>query len=141
MKIGLIGLGIMGKPMAKNILKNGYTDLLVNDHNQAPVAELVACGAKAATNEEIGKTCDVVLTMLPNSPHVKSVMLGENGVASYMHPGQVFIDMSSINPIASQEIAAELAKVGVEMLDAPVSGGQPKAVDGRFRLFKNAKPV
>ena len=77
MKIGLIGLGIIGKPMAKNMLKKGYTDLLVNDHNQAPVAELVACGAKAATNEEIGKTCDVVLTMLPNSPHVKSVMLGK----------------------------------------------------------------
>ena len=139
MKIGLIGLGIMGKPMAKNILKNGYTDLLVNDHNQAPVAELVACGAKAATNEEIGKTCDVVLTMLPNSPHVKSVMLGEEGMARYMHPGQVFIDMSSINPIASQEIAAELAKVGVEMLDAPVSGGEPKALDGTLSFLVGGK--
>ena len=139
MKIGLIGLGIMGKPMAKNILKNGYTDLLVNDHNQAPVAELVACGAKAATNEEIGRTCDVVLTMLPNSPHVKSVMLGENGIASYMHPGQVFIDMSSINPIASQEIAAELQKVGVEMLDAPVSGGEPKAIDGTLSFMVGGK--
>ena len=139
MKIGLIGLGIMGKPMAKNILKNGYTDLLVNDHNQAPVAELVACGAKAATNEEIGKTCDVVLTMLPNSPHVKSVMLGEEGMIRYMHPGQVFIDMSSINPIASQEIAAELAKVGVEMLDAPVSGGEPKAIDGTLSFMVGGK--
>ena len=139
MKIGLIGLGIMGKPMAKNILKNGYTDLLVNDRNQAPVAELVACGAKAATNEEIGKTCDVVLTMLPNSPHVKSVMLGEEGMIRYMHPGQVFIDMSSINPIASQEIAAELAKVGVEMLDAPVSGGEPKAIDGTLSFMVGGK--
>ena len=139
MKIGLIGLGIMGKPMAKNILKNGYTDLLVNDHNQAPVAELVACGAKAATNEEIGKTCDVVLTMLPNSPQVKSVMLGEEGMIRYMHPGQVFIDMSSINPIASQEIAAELAKVGVEMLDAPVSGGEPKAIDGTLSFMVGGK--
>ena len=139
MKIGLIGLGIMGKPMAKNMLKKGYTDLLVNDHNQAPVAELVACGAKAATNEEIGRTCDVVMTMLPNSPHVKSVMLGENGIASYMRPGQVFIDMSSINPIASQEIAAELAKVGVEMLDAPVSGGEPKAIDGTLSFMVGGK--
>ena len=139
MKIGLIGLGIMGKPMAKNMLKKGYTDLLVNDHNQAPVAELVACGAKAATNEEIGKTCDVVLTMLPNSPHVKSVMLGEEGMIRYMHPGQVFIDMSSINPIASQEIAAELAKVGVEMLDAPVSGGEPKAIDGTLSFMVGGK--
>ena len=139
MKIGLIGLGIMGKPMAKNMLKKGYTDLLVNDHNQAPVAELVACGAKAATNEEIGRTCDVVLTMLPNSPHVKSVMLGEEGMIRYMHPGQVFIDMSSINPIASQEIAAELAKVGVEMLDAPVSGGEPKAIDGTLSFMVGGK--
>ena len=75
MKIGLIGLGIMGKPMAKNILKKGYPDLLVSDLNKAAVDEVVACGAKAATNQEIGEQCDVVLTMLPNSPHVKSVML------------------------------------------------------------------
>ena len=99
MKIGLIGLGIMGKPMAKNILKNGYTDLMVSDLNKAAVDEVVAAGAKAATNQEIGEQCDVVLTMLPNSPHVKSVMLTpETGVANFMHKGQVFIDMSSINP-------------------------------------------
>ena len=109
MKIGLIGLGIMGKPMAKNILKGGYTDLLVSDLNKASVEEVCACGAKAATNKEIGETCDVVLPMLPNSPHVKSVMLGENGVASFMKPGAVFIDMSSINPVASKECAAVLA--------------------------------
>ena len=96
MKIGLIGLGIMGKPMAKNILKGGYTDLLVSDLNTAAVEEVVAAGAKSATNKEIGESCDVVLTMLPNSPHVKSVMLGENGVAGYMKPGTVFIDMSSL---------------------------------------------
>lgn len=75
MKIGLIGLGIMGKPMAKNMLKKGYTDLLVSDLNQAAVEDVVACGAKAASNKEIGEQCDVVMTMLPNSPHVKSVML------------------------------------------------------------------
>ena len=69
MKIGLIGLGIMGKPMAKNILKGGYTDLLVSDLNKAAVDEVVAAGAKAASNQEIGESCDVVLTMLPNSPH------------------------------------------------------------------------
>ncbi len=104
MKIGLIGLGIMGKPMAKNILKNGYTDLMVSDLNKAAVDEVVAAGAKAATNQEIGEQCDVVLTMLPNSPHVKSVMLTpETGVVNFMHKGQVFIDMSSINPVASKE--------------------------------------
>ena len=138
MKIGLIGLGIMGKPMAKNILKGGY-ELLVSDLNKPNVEEVVACGAKAANNQEIGETCDVVLTMLPNSPHVKSVMLGENGVASYMKPGTVFIDMSSINPVASKEIAAELAKKDIEMLDAPVSGGEPKAIDGSLSFMVGGK--
>lgn len=139
MKIGLIGLGIMGKPMAKNILKAGYTDLLVSDLNQKAVDEVVACGAKQASNQEIGETCDVVLTMLPNSPHVKAVMLGENGVASFMKEGQVFIDMSSINPMASKEVAAELAKKGIEMLDAPVSGGEPKAIDGTLSFMVGGK--
>ena len=139
MKIGLIGLGIMGKPMAKNMLKAGYTDLLVSDLNKAAVEEVVACGAKAATNKEIGESCDVVLTMLPNSPHVKSVMLGENGVASYMKSGAVFIDMSSINPVASKEIAAVLAEKNIEMLDAPVSGGEPKAIDGTLSFMVGGK--
>ena len=138
MKIGLIGLGIMGKPMAKNMLKAGY-DLTVSDLNKANVDEVVAAGAKAASNKEIGETCDVVMTMLPNSPHVKSVMLGENGVASYMKPGSVFIDMSSINPVASKEIAAALAEKNIEMLDAPVSGGEPKAVDGTLSFMVGGK--
>ena len=139
MKIGLIGLGIMGKPMAKNMLNGGYTDLLVSDLNKAAVEEVVACGAKAATNKEIGETCDVVLTMLPNSPHVKSVMLGEDGVAAYMRPGTVFIDMSSINPVASKEIAAVLAEKNIEMMDAPVSGGEPKAIDGTLSFMVGGK--
>ena len=149
MKIGFIGLGIMGKPMAKNLLKGGYTDLLVNNRSQAPVEELVACGAKAATKEEIGRECDVVFTMLPNSPQVKEVMLGEDGVAQYMKAGAILIDMSSINPVASKEIAAALEERGVEMLDAPVSGGEPKAIDGTLsfmvggkqELFDQYKPV
>ena len=135
MKIGMIGLGIMGKPMAKNILKAGYTDLLVNDRNAASVEEVVACGAKAATQKEIGEQCDVVLTMVPNSPQVKEVMLGETGVGAYMKEGTTFIDMSSINPVASKEIAAELAKKGIRMLDAPVSGGEPKAIDGTLSFM------
>ena len=138
MKIGLIGLGIMGKPMAKNMLKAGY-DLTVSDLNKANVDEVVAAGAKSASNKEIGETCDVVMTMLPNSPHVKSVMLGENGVASYMKPGSVFIDMSSINPVASKEIAAALAEKSIEMLDAPVSGGEPKAIDGTLSFMVGGK--
>lgn len=134
MKIGLIGLGIMGKPMAKNMLKAGY-DLSVNDMNEANVAEVVAAGAKSLTQQEIGETCDVVLTMLPNSPQVKQVMLEEGRVAEYMREGTTFIDMSSISPLASQEVAAVLAKKGVRMLDAPVSGGEPKAVDGTLAFM------
>lgn len=133
MKVGFIGLGIMGKPMAKNLLKAGY-DLTVSSANRA-CAELVAAGASSADNAQIGETCDVVLTMLPNSPQVKEVMLGEDGVGAHMRPGSVFIDMSSINPVASKEIAAELAQRGVEMLDAPVSGGEPKAVDGTLSFM------
>lgn len=138
MKIGLIGLGIMGKPMAKNLLKAGY-DLTVNDLNRAAVEEVVACGAKNATNAEIGETCDLVLTMVPNSPQVKAVMLGEDGVAAHMRPGTTFIDMSSINPVASKEIAEELAKKNIEMLDAPVSGGEPKAIDGTLAFMVGGK--
>lgn len=138
MKIGLIGLGIMGKPMAKNMLKAGY-DLTVSDLNKAAVDEVVACGAKAATNAEIGESCDVVMTMVPNSPQVKAVMLGEDGVAAHMKPGAVFIDMSSINPVASKEIATELSKKNIEMLDAPVSGGEPKAIDGTLSFMVGGK--
>jgi len=148
MKIGLIGLGIMGKPMAKNLLKAGY-DLTVSDLNKASVDEVVAAGAKSASNAQIGETCDLVLTMVPNSPQVKAVMLGADGVAAHMKPGSVFIDMSSINPVASKEIAAELAKKNIEMLDAPVSGGEPKAIDGTLsfmvggkkEVFEKYKPV
>jgi 2-hydroxy-3-oxopropionate reductase len=133
-KIGMIGLGIMGKPMAKNLIKAGY-DVTVCNRNKATADELAACGAKVAANAEIGENCDVVLTMLPNSPQVKSVMLGEDGVAAHMASGKVFIDMSSINPVASKEIAAELAKKNIEMLDAPVSGGESGAIAGTLSFM------
>lgn len=136
--VGLIGLGIMGKPMGKNLLKAGYT-LLVNNRSRAPMDELAACGATPVTQQEIGDKCDVVLTMLPNSPQVKEVMLGEDGVAAHMRPGTVFIDMSSINPVASKEIAAVLAEKNIEMLDAPVSGGEPKAIDGTLSFMVGGK--
>lgn len=139
MKIGFIGLGIMGKPMVHNILKAGYKEVLVWNRSQAPVGACVSYGAVASTPKEIGESCGVVITMLPNSPQVKEVMLGENGVASYMKPGSVFIDCSSINPVASKEIAAVLAARGVEMLDAPVSGGEPKAIDGTLSFMVGGK--
>ena len=134
-KIGFIGLGIMGKPMAKNLLKAGY-ELVVFDINQDAVKEVVAAGAKSApTSKDVAHQSEVVITMLPNSPHVKAAVLGENGVLEGAKPGLVLIDMSSIAPLASQEIAAAVAKKGVEMLDAPVSGGEPKAIDGSLSIM------
>ena len=137
MKIGFIGLGIMGRPMAKNLLKAGY-DVTVSSSSRA-AEELAEAGARTATGKELGETCDLVLTMLPNSPQVKEVMLGENGIGAFMKPGSVFIDMSSINPVASREIAAELSGRGIEMLDAPVSGGEPKAIDGTLSFMVGGK--
>ena len=138
-KIGFIGLGIMGKPMAKNLLKAGY-ELVVFDINQDAVKEVVAAGAKSApTSKEVAQQSEVVITMLPNSPHVKTAILGENGVLEGAKPGLVLIDMSSIAPLASQEVAAAVAKKGVEMLDAPVSGGEPKAIDGSLSIMVGGK--
>lgn len=138
MKIGFIGLGIMGKPMVKNLLKAGYP-VMVWNRSQAPIDEVVACGAVSASKEEIGTNADVVITMVPNSPQVKEVMLGTEGVAQYMHAGQVFVDCSSINPVASKEIYAVLQEKGIEMLDAPVSGGEPKAIDGTLSFMVGGK--
>jgi 2-hydroxy-3-oxopropionate reductase len=135
MMIGFIGLGIMGKPMAKNLLKAGYS-LTVNDLNQEAVAEVVDCGAKQLPSaKEVALVSDVIITMLPNSPHVKQVVLGANGVIEGAQAGSILVDMSSISPIVSREIAAELAKKQVAMLDAPVSGGEPKAIDGTLAIM------
>lgn len=138
-KIGFIGLGIMGKPMAKNLLKAGY-ELVVSDINKAAVEELVAAGAKAAaTPKEVAAQVEILITMLPNSPHVKAVVLGENGVIEGAKEGLIVADMSSIAPLASREISTKLAEKGIEMLDAPVSGGEPKAVDGTISVMVGGK--
>ena len=148
-KIGFIGLGIMGKPMSKNLLKAGY-ELTVNDLNKDAVNEVVACGAKAAaTNAEVAANSDVIITMVPNSPQVKEVVLGENGVLCGIKKGSIVVDMSSINPIVSKEVCAEVEKAGCFMLDAPVSGGEPKAIDatlsimvgGRKEVFDEVKDI
>ena len=139
MKIGFIGLGIMGKPMVHNLLKAGYTDLLVWNRSRKAIDICVGYGAKAASLREIGENCELVFTMLPNSPQVKELMLGENGVANFLKPGAIYVDCSSINPVASKEIAAVLAEKGVEMLDAPVSGGEPKAIDGTLSFMVGGK--
>ncbi len=138
MKIGFIGMGIMGKPMALNLLKAGY-DVTVSNRNMAKCEPVVAAGAKPGSYIEVAESCDVVITMLPNGPQVKAVMLGEKGVAAHMKPGSTFIDMSSINPVDSKELCAEVGKYGVEMLDAPVSGGEPKAIDGTLSIMVGGK--
>lgn len=135
MKIGFIGLGIMGKPMSKNLVKAGYS-LVVRDHNVENEAELVELGATVAkTSKEVAAQCDVVITMVPNSPQVKEVCLGEGGIIEGAKPGLVVIDMSSIAPLASREVAAALAEKQIKMLDAPVSGGEPKAIEGTLSVM------
>jgi 2-hydroxy-3-oxopropionate reductase len=135
MKIGFIGLGIMGKPMSKNLLKAGY-ELIVMDRNQEAVGEVAAAGAiSAATPKDVAAQSDIVITMLPNSPHVKEVVLGENGIIEGAKQGAVVIDMSSIAPLVSREVGARLAEKGVTFLDAPVSGGEPKAIDGSLSVM------
>lgn len=139
MKLGFIGLGIMGKPMSKNLLKAGH-ELVVTDFNKSAVEELVSLGAKSVANSaEVAKECDVIITMLPNSPHVRSVALGENGILDTAKPGTILIDMSSIDPVESKAIGAKLAEKGIDMLDAPVSGGEPKAIDGTLSVMVGGK--
>ena len=139
MKVGFIGLGIMGKPMCKNLIKAGY-ELVVCDFNKDAVAEVVSCGALEAVNgAAVAKQCDVVITMVPNSPHVRAAALGAGGIAEGAKTGTVLIDMSSIDPTESKAIGAELAKKGIEMIDAPVSGGEPKAIDGTLSVMVGGK--
>lgn len=138
-QIGLVGLGVMGKPMAKNILKNGFS-LTVFDIKSEPVLELVALGAKAAeTPAALAASCDIIITMLPNSPHVESVVCGPNGILETIRPGSVYIDMSSVSPVVSKKLYGIMAEKGVEMLDAPVSGGEPKAIDGTMSIMVGGK--
>ena len=135
MKIGFIGLGIMGRPMAKNLVKAGY-DLTVYDLNEEAVADLVSCGARAAdSSREASLEAEVVITMVPNSPQVREVVLGKDGMAEGASEGTVLIDMSSIDPTESRSIGMELKKYGIEMMDAPVSGGEPKAIEGTLSVM------
>ena len=139
MKIGFIGLGIMGRPMAKNLVKAGH-ELVVFDFNKDAVADLVSCGAAAAeSNKDLASKVDVVITMVPNSPQVRAAVLGKDGVVEGAKEGLVLVDMSSIDPTESKKIGAELAEHGIEMLDCPVSGGEPKAIDGTISVMCGGK--
>ena len=135
MKIGFIGLGIMGTPMAKNLLGAGH-ELVVYDRSAEKMEELVQAGAKgAASSKEAAEECRLVITMVPNSPHVKAAVMGKDGVLEGAKEGDILVDMSSIAPLASQEVYKACKEKGVRMIDAPVSGGEPKAIDGSLSIM------
>ncbi len=134
-KIGFIGLGIMGKPMAQNLVKAGH-ELTVYDIVAQRADELAKVGArKGASSKDVAAKSDIVITMLPNSPHVREAVLGPNGVLEGARRETILIDMSSISPLASREIAAKVQEKGIAMLDAPVSGGEPKAIAGTLAIM------
>jgi len=134
-KIGFIGLGIMGNPMAKNLLKAGYS-LTVYDIVPEKIDDVVAAGAAAGlSNKEVAEKSEVIITMLPNSPEVKEAVMGADGVLDGARPGTILVDMSSIAPLASKEVSERASEKGVVVLDAPVSGGEPKAVDGTLAIM------
>jgi 2-hydroxy-3-oxopropionate reductase len=148
-RIGFIGLGIMGRPMANNLLKAGFA-LTAHNRSRAPVDELVAAGARAAGSpREVAAACDLVITMLPDTPDVETVVLGADGVLAGAAPGALLVDLSTIAPGAARRLAEEAARRGVGMLDAPVSGGEPGAIAGSLSImvgggaadFERAWPV
>ena len=136
MRIGFIGLGVMGKPMANNLLKAGHSLVVCKHIDPRPVNELVVAGAQeVASPRQVAEMSDVVITMLPDSAEVEEVVLGENGLLKGTRTGTVIIDMSSIAPSTSRRLAAEAEKRGVEMLDAPVSGGEVGAIQGTLAIM------
>ena len=148
-KIGFIGLGIMGKPMTRNLLKAGYA-VRVFDVMAASVAAMVEAGAVAGNSSaDVAAHCDVIITMLPDGPDVEAAVLGPGGVLEGVRPGSLVVDMSSISPLAAQKIAAACEAHGVDFVDAPVSGGEPKAIEatlaimagGTQQAFDRALPI
>ena len=137
--IGFVGLGIMGKPMAKNLINAGYT-LRVFDLNQAPVDEIASLGAtKCGSASEAASASDVVIVMVPDSADSEAAILTEKGVLAGSKPNTIIIDMSSINPLVSQKIAKACGEKQVEFLDAPVSGGEPGAIEGTLAIMVGGK--
>jgi len=139
-KLGFIGLGIMGKPMAEHLLAAGYT-VYVCDLLSEPVKELCSKGAVACSCcKEVAQESDVIFIMVPDTPDVEAVLFGEGGVAEGIRPGSIVVDMSSISPIATKEFARKLGALGVKMLDAPVSGGQVGAEKATLSIMVGGKP-
>jgi len=147
--IGFIGLGVMGKPMAKHLAAAGHR-LVVHNRSRGAVDELVAAGATAAsTPAEVAKNSTIVITMLPDTADVERVLTGANGVVEGLQPGALVIDMSSISPVATERLAAQVAAKGASMLDAPVSGGEIGAINATLSImvggdeaaFARARPI
>jgi len=148
-RIGFIGLGIMGKPMARNLMKAGY-DLVVHNRSREAVDEIAGEGAIPASNpREVAEQAKIVITMLPDSPDVRDVVFGENGLLEAMGDGSLLIDMSTISPVTTLEVVEALAAKGAHALDAPVSGGDKGAIAGTLSImvggdagdFERAKPI
>lgn len=147
--VGFIGLGVMGKPMARNLMKRGYR-LVVHNRSRRSVDELAGEGAAAAQSPaEVARQSGVVITMVPDTPDVELVLTGDDGVVPALARGSVVIDMSSISPVATRRLAAAVANRGAQMLDAPVSGGEIGAVNGTLSImvggdesaFRRVKPI
>jgi len=147
--VGFVGLGIMGRPMIRNLLKAGHT-VIAYGRNPKKLDACVADGAERATsNHDVGLRAPIIFTMLPDGPQVEEVVLGEDGTLAGCRPGSLIVDMSSINPLVSQRIASACTARSVDFLDAPVSGGEPKAVDGTLAImvggsdenFRKAEPL
>jgi 2-hydroxy-3-oxopropionate reductase len=139
MKVGFVGLGIMGKPMSHNLIKAGHS-LQVYDHDPVRMRELAEAGAVAvASAGGAAQGSEITITMLPDGPDVELAVLGPSGVLEGAAPGSTVVDMSSISPLAAQKVGAACAARGVEFLDAPVSGGEPKAIDGSLAIMVGGK--
>jgi 2-hydroxy-3-oxopropionate reductase len=147
--VGVIGLGLMGKPMARNLLKAKYR-VIVHSRSRGPVDELAADGAEAgSTPADVARQATVIITIVPDTPDVRQVLTGPQGVLTALRPGSLVIDMSTISPVATRQLAAAVAERGSRMLDAPVSGGEIGAINGSLSImvggdagaFERARPV
>jgi 2-hydroxy-3-oxopropionate reductase len=139
MKVGFIGLGIMGKPMSRNLIKAGH-QVVVYDIAPESVAAIAAAGASAGTSaKDVAARSDITITMVPDGPEVEAAILGSEGALEGAASGAIFVDMSSISPLVAQKVGAACTAKGIEFLDAPVSGGEPKAIDGTLAIMVGGK--
>jgi 2-hydroxy-3-oxopropionate reductase len=149
-KVGFIGLGIMGRPMAKNLMEAGY-ELVVHNRSPEKAEELAEEGnaTAAGSTREVAEACDIVITMLPDSPDVEAVVAGEGGVLEGIRDGALLVDMSTISPVVTEELSEKVREKGASMLDAPVSGGDVGAIEGALSImvggseedFERARPL